>query len=202
MVSFFVCACSHAQPKEGISSQYNVKIAGLFIEGGAGPICQIQASFDGDLNGSIRRLWVNRDGIRLLVTSIEKEKGGVRVVFASPEVCSPEGVDSVRERIMKYFGHISIAMAPPLELFDYTKAHERLGLLDINASNFASGTMGQCKIDREFKKEISYEDLIDIRYSMSIPLVFYLHSGSREFLAFDSNCEFKDDFVKLIDMYF
>ena len=197
--AFLISSCSHAQSDKGTPMEYRTKISGLFIQDSAGPICQMGVSFDGDVDDSVDKVWRDRQNIKLLATGIGRDKGGVRMVFASPEVCTPEGMDKAHRRLEKTLGPMAVRSAPLLVLSEYDSEQERLGLLDINASDFASGVMGNCKIDRTFKKEINYEDLIDIRYGMAIPLIFYLRSGNREFVAFDSNCEFKVEFMKFID---
>lgn len=198
-LALLVGSCSHAQSNASMPLGYGTKISGLFIQDSAGPICQMEVTFSGDVDDSVGKVWKDRQNLKLLATGIGRDKGRVKMVFASPEVCAPEGMDKAHERLEKILGPMAVRLASPLVLSDSDREQKNLGLLDINASDFASGVMKQCKINREFKKEISYEDLIDIRYGMAIPLIFYLHSGDREFIAFDSNCEFKDEFINLID---
>ncbi len=195
-------ACSHAQSKAELPYRYHTEISGLFIQSSPRPVCQIEASFKGDLNDSIEKFWKDRQSAKLLATGISRDEVGVKMLFASPEVCTAKGIEEARKRLGKSLGSTVVRSVSPLSLVDYDQAHKSLGLLDINASHFDSGVRKECKIDRAFVKEISYEDLIDIRYGMAIPLVFYLHSGDREFLAFDSNCEFKNEFVDIIDNNF
>jgi len=140
-----------------LGETYNTRTSGLFIANKV-EFCEIAVEVIENKGEVIHKIWEHRSERKYLLTGIA---GNRRTIFfiASPEICDSNGREHVLNDVVKTFGKAQFGKVTPFRLQDAEEVQRRLGLLDVNLSNFVDGPFAQCRIVRKKRLSIDFRSV-------------------------------------------
>lgn len=201
-LSIAISSCSHSAShhKDFLSENYQAAVSGLYLDLYKDDLCEMSVSLtDIEPIEILEYTWTKRDSLGFLLTGIQS-KPITKMRIASPQLCKADTSDHLKESLSSQFAVLKYGPVRSYQKLNEDPLLKSSNLFHIDLS--FKDIDERCAIIRKKPLYLDFRSSFEIRYSLAIPLLYYNFSDDNELFVFDSQCDEKRTFIRLIDKFY